>query len=155
MDQGPDCRGRQPGCHTRNGISCTGGGGGGGWGGDWMAKSLCRVWWIPIPTLARWLGADRSAPIPGGCAGTGLHQQPPCRLYESQAGGITTVNVMPGSGHLLSGQTSYLKLRNASSIEQLAIRTESGGMAWGIKMANGTNPLRASPFPVPVAKRLH
>ena len=27
------------------------------------------------------------------------------RLEKAQAGGITTVNIMPGSGHLMSGQT--------------------------------------------------
>ena len=33
---------------------------------------------------------------------------------RARAGGITTVNVMPGSGHLMSGQTAYLKLRGAN-----------------------------------------
>ncbi len=57
-------------------------------------------------------GADGSSPI-----------QPDVRLLDSvnvrasslqraQSGGITTVNVMPGSGHLNSGQTLYLKLRD-------------------------------------------
>src|SRR3954453_12631481 len=32
-------------------------------------------------------------------------------LQKARAGGITTVNIMPGSGHLLSGKTIYLKLR--------------------------------------------
>ena len=47
---------------------------------------------------------------------------------RARAGGITTVNIMPGSGHLLSGQTVYLKLRAATTIEDLAItrrRTET------------------------------
>lgn len=92
-------------------------------------------------------GADRSAPIQADVRALDSINSRHAGFMKARAGGITTVNVMPGSGHLLSGQTSYLKLRNASSIEQLAIRTESGGMAGGIKMANGTNPLRASPFP--------
>jgi imidazolonepropionase-like amidohydrolase len=95
-------------------------------------------------------GADGSAPL-----------QPDVRLLDSfdprdtslkraRAGGLTTVNVMPGSGHLLSGQTLYLKLRNATIIDDLLIRDAQGTIAGGIKMANGTNSMRAGstgPFP--------
>ena len=56
-------------------------------------------------------GADGSGPI-----------QPEARVHESinvkssgfrraVAGGLTTLNIMPGSGHLMSGQTIYVKLR--------------------------------------------
>jgi imidazolonepropionase-like amidohydrolase len=69
------------------------------------------------------------------------------RIQKAQAGGITTANVMPGSGHLLSGQTLYLKLRDGRVIDDLLIRLPDGGIAGGIKMANGTNPRRAAPFP--------
>ena len=67
-------------------------------------------------------GADGSSPI-----------QPDVRLLDSlnarassiqraQSGGITTVNVMPGSGHLDSGQTLYMKLRDgANTIDDLLI----------------------------------
>lgn len=69
-------------------------------------------------------------------------------IQRAQAGGVTTVNVMPGSGHLLSGQTAYLKLRDAGTIEELLfcddpLRDVCGGM----KMANGTNPQGEPPFP--------
>ncbi len=88
-------------------------------------------------------GADGSSPI-----------QPDVRLLDSlnvrasslqraQAGGITTVNVMPGSGHLNSGQTLYLKLRDdASKIDDLLIFDKDGRYMGGIKFANGTNPIR-------------
>lgn len=87
-------------------------------------------------------GADASAPL-----------QPEVRLMDSfdardtslkraRAGGITTVNVMPGSGHLLSGQTLYLKLRNGTTVDDLFIRNARGEIAGGIKMANGTNSIR-------------
>lgn len=88
-------------------------------------------------------GADGSAPI-----------QPEIRLLDSinvrssgiqraQSGGITTVNVMPGSGHLNSGQTLYLKLRDdANTIDDLLIFDKDGRYAGGIKFANGTNALR-------------
>jgi imidazolonepropionase-like amidohydrolase len=102
-------------------------------------------------------GADRSATI-----------QPSVRILDSinpfdsgfrraVAGGLTTLNVMPGSGHLLSGQTIYLKLRAAPSsdaddhrpartIEDLMIRDQAGIAMGGLKMANGTNPMGAPPF---------
>ena len=35
------------------------------------------------------------------------------------AGGITTVNMMHGSGYLMSGQTVYLKLREGRTVEDL------------------------------------
>lgn len=88
-------------------------------------------------------GADGSAPI-----------QPDVRILDSvnprsgsiqraQSGGITTVNVMPGSGHLDSGQTLYLKLRDdAVKIEDLLMYDQSGKYLGGIKFANGTNPMR-------------
>ncbi len=67
---------------------------------------------------------------------------------KARTGGVTSANVMPGSGHLLSGQTVYLKLRNADTIYDMLFDTDvTSGMIGGIKMANGTNSLRAAPFP--------
>jgi hypothetical protein len=63
------------------------------------------------------------------------------------AGGITTVNVMPGSGLLVGGQTLYLKLREGNTIDDLLITNAAGRIAGGLKMANGTNPQRDPPFP--------
>lgn len=72
---------------------------------------------------------------------------------KALAGGITSVNVMPGSGHLISGQTVYLKLRKANAIEDmLYIIDEENNIYGGLKMANGTNPRGASPFPGTRAK---
>jgi imidazolonepropionase-like amidohydrolase len=63
------------------------------------------------------------------------------------AGGITTVNVLPGSGHLMSGQTLYLKMREARVIEDLLVDRRVDGIIGGMKMANGTNPIRSmGPF---------
>lgn len=88
-------------------------------------------------------GADGSSPI-----------QPDVRILDSlnprassiqraQAGGLTTVNVMPGSGHLDSGQTLYIKLRDgAIRVDDLLIMLPDGRYAGGIKFANGTNALR-------------
>lgn len=91
--------------------------------------------------------ADSSSPI-----------QPDAREYDAinvrdsgfrraVAGGLTTLNIMPGSGHLLSGQTVYVKLRGGNVIEDIMIRQPDGAVAGGIKMANGTNSMREKPFP--------
>lgn len=95
-------------------------------------------------------GADGSGPI-----------QPGVRVYDSLnvldsgfkralAGGLTTLNIMPGSGHLISGQTVYVKLRFATKpnrIEDLFILDDEGQPTGGLKMANGTNSMRDPPFP--------
>jgi imidazolonepropionase-like amidohydrolase len=62
------------------------------------------------------------------------------------AGGITTLNIMPGSGHLMSGQTVYVKNRGGTRIEDLFIADAQGRPAGGLKMANGTNMMRPAPF---------
>lgn len=97
-------------------------------------------------------GGDRSDPI-----------QPEARVLDSinirdsgfkraLAGGITSVNLMAGSGHLISGQTLYVKLRDGNSIEDIAYRRDDGQVAGGLKMANGTNSQGETPFPGTRAK---
>ncbi|GAB5534682.1 MAG: amidohydrolase family protein [Rubricoccaceae bacterium] len=64
---------------------------------------------------------------------------------KARSGGITTVNVMPGSGHLMSGQTAYLKLRQANTIEEMLVCDDPmTDVCGGMKMANGTNSMRGS-----------
>lgn len=53
------------------------------------------------------------------------------------AGGITTANIMPGSGNVIGGQTLYVKLRG-NTIE--AMRIPNASVLGGLKMANGENP---------------
>jgi imidazolonepropionase-like amidohydrolase len=53
------------------------------------------------------------------------------------AGGVTTVNIMPGSGNVMGGQTAYVKLRGRT-MQQMLARPE--GISGGMKMANGENP---------------
>lgn len=75
-------------------------------------------------------------------------------IRRARAGGITTANVMPGSGHLMSGQTVYLKLRgDARTIYDLLYCSDPlTEVCGGMKMANGTNPRRGPPFPGTRAK---
>ena len=59
------------------------------------------------------------------------------------AGGVTTANIMPGSGNVVGGQTAYVKLRG-DSVEEMWIRDAAGEpVTGGMKMANGENPKRA------------
>lgn len=92
-------------------------------------------------------GGDASSPI-----------QPDVRILDSinvrdagfrkcRAGGLTTLNIMPGSGHLLSGQTIYAKLRKADTIDDILYRDAAGRILGGMKMANGTNSQKEPPFP--------
>ena len=74
------------------------------------------------------------------------------RIQKAQAGGVTVANIMSGSGHLLSGQTLYVKHRDAKAIEDLFIYQEDGSLAFGVKMANGTNSRKDPPFPGTRAK---
>ncbi len=97
-------------------------------------------------------GGDRSAPIQPDVRALDSINVRDARIQKAQAGGITTVNVMPGSGHLMSGQTVYLKLRDGSIIDDLLIRDEESRIAGGMKMANGTNSRRDPPFPGTRAK---
>ncbi len=91
--------------------------------------------------------ADSSAPIQPGVRVLDSINVRDSGFQRAQAGGITTVNVMPGSGHLLSGQTVYLKNRDANTIEELTIRGADDRILGGMKMANGTNSQREPPFP--------
>ncbi|MBI3698549.1 MAG: amidohydrolase [Acidobacteria bacterium] len=53
------------------------------------------------------------------------------------SGGVTTANIMPGSGNVMGGQTAYVKLRGRTVEDGLLFKT---GVQGGMKMANGDNP---------------
>ncbi|AMV23095.1 N-substituted formamide deformylase precursor [Gemmata sp. SH-PL17] len=62
-------------------------------------------------------------------------------IRMATAGGVTTANVMPGSGNVIGGQTVYVKYRGRS-IEEMRITGRAGAkeIVGGLKMANGENP---------------
>jgi len=134
---------------------------------------------VAVPTDAFTIDASGKTIMPGlvdthshigGVAGADSSGtiQPDVRVYDSinisdpgfrraAAGGITTMNIMPGSGHLLSGQTVYVKNKripgapkdspnHIARVEDLAFTFPEGTPAGGMKMANGTNPMREPPF---------
>ena len=90
-------------------------------------------------------GADGSGPIQPDVRLLDALNPRASSLQRAQTGGITTVNVMPGSGHLNSGQTLYLKLRDdANTVDDLLIYDKDGKYLGGMKFANGTNSMRGS-----------
>lgn len=99
-------------------------------------------------------GGDRSSPLHPDVRIVDAIDVRSDTFKKARTGGVTTANVMPGSGHLLSGQTIYLKLKNGRTIYDIALRNPDlhDGFAGGVKMANGTNSLRQPPFPGTRAK---
>ncbi|MCB1282242.1 MAG: hypothetical protein KDB18_12050, partial [Salinibacterium sp.] len=91
-------------------------------------------------------GADGSGPIQPGVRIRDSLNVRSSGFKRALSGGLTTLNVMPGSGHLSSGQTAYLKLRyggDVATIDDITIWNEDGSPAGGLKMANGTNSQRS------------
>lgn len=59
-------------------------------------------------------------------------------IPRARAGGVTTIQVLPGSANLIGGQAAILKLRPARTIDPMLFE----GAPRGIKMAVGENPKR-------------
>ncbi|MEN8007051.1 MAG: amidohydrolase family protein [Candidatus Krumholzibacteriota bacterium] len=103
--------------------------------------------------LGGFRAADDSGPIQPGVRILDAVNVFDAGYRRAVAGGLTTLNVMPGSGYLSSGQTIYLKMRRVGgedgvyTPEGLAYLREDGRVQGGLKMANGTNSQRKPPFP--------
>jgi imidazolonepropionase-like amidohydrolase len=78
---------------------------------------------------------EGSSPVQPGLRALDAIDPADPNIRMATSGGITTANIMPGSGNVMGGQTAYVKLRG-STMEQMLIPGTLGGM----KMANGTNP---------------
>jgi imidazolonepropionase-like amidohydrolase len=72
---------------------------------------------------------------PGLRAEDGIFPDDP-GIRMAVAGGVTTANIMPGSGNVIGGATLYVKLRGRT-IADMAVEA---GVLGGLKMANGENP---------------
>jgi imidazolonepropionase-like amidohydrolase len=84
-------------------------------------------------------GNEGSGPVqPGLRAIDAIYPDDP-GIRMALAGGVTTANIMPGSGNAIGGQTLYVKLRGLT-IE--AMRIVGKIVLGGIKFANGENPKR-------------
>jgi imidazolonepropionase-like amidohydrolase len=87
-------------------------------------------------------GNEMSGPVqPGGRALDAIWPGDP-GIRMAQAGGVTTANIMPGSGNVIGGQTLYVKLRGRT-VEEMQITgklPDGTVVVGGLKMANGENP---------------
>jgi imidazolonepropionase-like amidohydrolase len=84
-------------------------------------------------------GNEGSGPVQSSLrAEDAIHPDDP-GIRMAVAGGVTTANIMPGSGNVIGGQTLYVKLRG-HTIDKMRIK--GGTVLGGLKMANGENPKR-------------
>lgn len=74
---------------------------------------------------------------PRAWAGDGFDPEDPA-IPRARAGGVTTIQVLPGSANLIGGQSAVLKLRPSRTIGPMLFE----GAPRGIKMAVGENPKR-------------
>lgn len=86
-------------------------------------------------------GNEMSGPVQPGVRAIDAFNADDPGIRMALAGGVTTANVMPGSGNVIGGQTVYVKYRGAS-VEDMRITGRAGTkeIAGGLKMANGENP---------------
>jgi len=87
-------------------------------------------------------GNEMSGPVQSGIRAIDALQPDDPGIRMATAGGITTANVMPGSGNVIGGQTIYVKLRGRT-VEEMRVTGQLPNGAvilGGLKMANGENP---------------
>jgi imidazolonepropionase-like amidohydrolase len=87
-------------------------------------------------------GNEMSGPVQGIVRAIDSFMPDDPGIRMALAGGVTTANVMPGSGNVIGGQTVYVKLRG-HTIEDMRITGQSAEgvvILGGLKMANGENP---------------
>jgi len=82
-------------------------------------------------------GNEMSGPVQSGIRALDAIFPDDPGIRMAVAGGVTTANIMPGSGNVIGGQTLYVKLRGRT-VEQMQI--VGAKVVGGLKMANGENP---------------
>ncbi len=82
-------------------------------------------------------GNEKSGPLQSGLRALDAINPDDPGIRMAQAGGVTTANIMPGSGNPIGGQTVYVKLRGRT-VEEMCIQGMK--ILGGLKMANGENP---------------
>ncbi|MGL4420742.1 MAG: amidohydrolase family protein [Gemmataceae bacterium] len=87
-------------------------------------------------------GNEMSGPVQSGIRAIDAIDPADPGIRMATAGGVTTANIMPGSGNVIGGQTLYVKLR-PGTVEQMRILgqlPDGTAILGGLKMANGENP---------------
>lgn len=97
-------------------------------------------------------GNEMSGPVQGGLRALDSIWPDDPGFRMAVAGGVTTANIMPGSGNVIGGATVYVKLRGRTIDD---MRIQGGSVLGGLKMANGENPKgygRRSPGQAPFTR---
>jgi imidazolonepropionase-like amidohydrolase len=97
-------------------------------------------------------GNEMSGPVQGGLRALDAVWPDDPGIRMANAGGVTTANIMPGSGNVVGGATIYVKLRGRTIDE---MRIKDCPVLGGLKMANGENPKgygRRSPGQAPFTR---
>ncbi len=87
-------------------------------------------------------GNEMSGPVQPGIRAIDAIWPDDPGIRMALAGGITTANIMPGSGNVIGGQTLYVKLRG-NTVEDMRVTgklADGAEVLGGLKMANGENP---------------
>ena len=86
-------------------------------------------------------GNEMSGPVQSGIRALDAIWPGDPGIRMANAGGVTTANIMPGSGNVIGGQTLYVKL-HGNVIDDMRINGKNGDIEvlGGLKMANGENP---------------
>ncbi|MCI0340465.1 MAG: amidohydrolase family protein [Planctomycetales bacterium] len=83
-------------------------------------------------------GNEASAPVTAEVrAADSIHVEDPA-FARARAGGVTTVQILPGSANLIGGEAAIVKLRPVPSLAGMRFE----GAPRGLKMAVGENPKR-------------
>ncbi len=85
-------------------------------------------------------GNEMTGPVQAGIRAVDAIWPEDPGIRMALAGGVTTANIMPGSGNVIGGQTLYVKLRPGPITNMMV---QPGMPEGGLKMANGENPKRA------------
>ena len=107
-----------------------------------LVDSHSHIGIYPKPSVpAHADGNEMSGPVQPGIRAIDAVWPADPGIKMALAGGVTTVNIMPGSGNVIGGQTIYVKLRG-DTIEEMRVTGKSGDVEilGGLKMANGENP---------------
>ena len=103
-----------------------------------LVDSHSHIGIYPRPSVtAHSDGNEMSGPIQSGLRALDAIFPDDPGIRMAVAGGVTTANIMPGSGNAIGGQTLYVKLRG-NTIEEMQIKDDK--ILGGLKMANGENP---------------
>ena len=85
-------------------------------------------------------GNEMTGPVQAGIRAVDAIWPEDPGIRMALAGGVTTANIMPGSGNVIGGQTLYVKLRPGPITNMMV---QPGTPEGGLKMANGENPKRS------------